>query len=83
MINKVIFVALLSATLNLAANPITNKMQDEKTEKLKKSGTDPVCKMKVKAGITKTVMHEKKQFGFCSEGCKKKFVENPGKYLKS
>lgn len=49
---------------------------------LRKDDIDPVCKMKVKAGITRTHIHNKTVYGFCSDGCKKSFVKQPEKYLK-
>lgn len=49
---------------------------------LKADGLDPVCKMKVKAGTTKTHVHNKVVYGFCSESCKKSFAKQPEKYLK-
>ncbi|RZK91808.1 MAG: YHS domain-containing protein, partial [Pedobacter sp.] len=49
---------------------------------LKKDGIDPICKMKVKAGTTKTVVFDKVTYGFCSESCKKTFSQSPTKYLK-
>lgn len=52
------------------------------TDTLKKDATDPVCKMKVKAGHTRTAIYEKTVYGFCSEGCKKKFVAEPKKYIR-
>ncbi|NOS54826.1 MAG: YHS domain-containing protein [Cyclobacteriaceae bacterium] len=48
---------------------------------LKEESIDPFCKMKVPKGTTITVMHKGKQYGFCSEGCKEYFLENPEKYL--
>lgn len=58
------------------------KQQPTITYTLKKDGIDPVCKMKVKAGNTKTVVFNKVTYGFCSESCKKTFVADPKKYLK-
>lgn len=49
---------------------------------LKRDGIDPVCKMKVKAGNTRTHIHDKIVYGFCSDACKKSFVKQPEKYLK-
>jgi YHS domain-containing protein len=49
---------------------------------LKKDAIDPVCKMKVKAGNTRTAVYEKTVYGFCSEGCRKRFVAEPKKYIK-
>jgi YHS domain-containing protein len=58
------------------------KQQKEVTDTLKKDGIDPICKMKVKAGNTKTVVFEKITYGFCSESCKKTFSADPKKYIK-
>lgn len=52
------------------------------TDTLKKDSSDPVCNMKVKAGNTRTAIYEKAVYGFCSEGCKKKFVAEPKKYIR-
>lgn len=51
------------------------------TDTLKRDGIDPVCKMKVKAGNTKTVVFEKITYGFCSQSCKNTFNKTPGKYV--
>ena len=40
---------------------------------------DPVCKMKVKEGVTDTVHYGGKLYGFCGESCKESFQENPHK----
>lgn len=58
------------------------KQQQVLVDTLKKDGIDPVCKMKVKAGNTKTVVFNKVTYGFCSESCKKTFVADPKKYIK-
>ena len=58
------------------------KQQKVAVDTLKKDGIDPICKMKVKAGNTKTVVFEKATYGFCSESCKKTFAANPKKYIK-
>ncbi|WP_316803433.1 YHS domain-containing protein [Pedobacter nototheniae] len=68
----------LKATENHFTNPDTPL-----TDTLKKEGIDPVCKMKVKAGSTKTVVYNKVVYGFCSESCKQKFVKEPVKYTKN
>lgn len=66
----------------LKANYYTEIKQTMIADTLKTDGIDPVCKMKVKAGNTKTVVFEKITYWFCSEGCKKSFVANPKKYIK-
>ena len=67
----------------LSANHYTELKQTRvATDTLKKDGIDPVCKMKVKTGNTKTVVFEKITYGFCSEGCKKAFAANQKKYIK-
>ena len=45
-------------------------------------GIDPICRMTVKKGETRTSQHKGHIIGFCSDYCKKKFDENPDKYLK-
>lgn len=73
------FIAIASiATLKANEKPTTLL-----TDTLKKDGIDPVCKMKVKAGSTKTVVYNKIVYGFCSESCKQKFVKEPSKYIKN
>ena len=43
---------------------------------------DPVCKMSLEEHpATATADHGGKTYGFCSEFCKKKFVEDPDKML--
>jgi YHS domain-containing protein len=42
---------------------------------------DLVCGMSLTAGVGDTVHYENKVFGFCSKGCKDKFVKNPTKYI--
>ncbi len=67
----------------LSANHYTELKQTKlATDTLKVDGIDPVCKMKVKAGNTETVVYNKITYGFCSESCKKTFVANPKKYIK-
>ncbi|WP_199141429.1 YHS domain-containing protein [Pedobacter sp. ASV12] len=66
----------------LSARNIESARMAQQTDTLKKEGKDPVCGMKVPAGTAKTIVYEKVTYGFCSEGCKKKFAEKPGKYIK-
>ena len=81
--------AVLILALGLAfsqvfsANEQTEIKQNQvATDTLKKDGIDPVCKMKVKARNTKTVVFEIVTYVFFSEICKKTFVANPKKYIK-
>ncbi|MBN2365768.1 MAG: YHS domain-containing protein [Calditrichaeota bacterium] len=46
------------------------------------TNTDLVCGMDLrKYAIKDTAIYEGQLYGFCSEYCKKKFMENPEKYL--
>ncbi len=65
-----------------ASNLTETQQKIAVSDTLKKDGIDPICKMKVKAGNTKTVVFEKKTYGFCSESCKKTFAADPKKYIK-
>lgn len=73
------FTSLQVFSLN---SKIEVKQQQVLADTLKKDGIDPVCKMKVKAGHTKTAVFNKITYGFCSESCKKSFAANPKKYVK-
>ena len=42
---------------------------------------DPVCGMTVTQGSPHRVHHDGREFFFCSEGCRKKFVADPQRYL--
>ncbi len=43
--------------------------------------TDPVCRMQIEpARAAAQAEHEGTIYYFCSEGCHKSFVANPGKY---
>ena len=42
---------------------------------------DPICEMSVDGTVEDTVHYQGKVYGFCSEHCKKEFMEEPGKYL--
>jgi len=44
---------------------------------------DPVCGMEVTAESEWTAEYEGVTFYFCSEGCRDKFIEEPGKYLEA
>ena len=44
---------------------------------------DPVCKMQVDEKVVKFKSeHKDKNYYFCAAGCKKKFDDNPEKYIK-
>ena len=52
--------------------------------KNKKSVVDPVCGMAVVPGIKEIITTiDGETYYFCAEGCRKSFVENPQKFLKS
>jgi YHS domain-containing protein len=56
-------------------------MQVTGNDVLKQDGIDPVCHMKVKKGSTITTVHNGKQYGFCNETCKMRFLKSPGEFL--
>lgn len=80
---KIIYLLVVILLLSMAAAKANEKMMvvTLQTDTLKKDATDPVCKMKVKAGNTRTAIYQKTVYGFCSEGCKNKFVAEPKKYI--
>ena len=84
--NKLLIAAsLFFATATVADASRLPKLAQTKplaTDTLKKDGIDPICKMKVKAGNTRTSTVDKLTYGFCSESCKKTFNANPKKYIK-
>lgn len=45
------------------------------------SAKDPVCNMSISGGMADTASYEGKLYGFCAEGCKKAFVENPKDFI--
>jgi len=46
------------------------------------SNVDPVCGMDLaEHGIKDTTVYEGQLYGFCSQDCKQKFLEDPQKYL--
>jgi len=46
--------------------------------------TDPVCGMQIDSSqAVAQAMHDGKAYFFCSDECRKMFVENPGQYLKN
>lgn len=83
---KLLIVASLcfaTAAVENATNlPTLEQTKPLSTDTLKKDGIDPICKMKVKAGNTRTSTVDKVTYGFCSESCKKTFNANPKKYTK-
>lgn len=58
------------------------KPEAEHSNTLQQDGIDLVCHMKVYKGSTITVVYNGKQYGFCSESCKKHFLKNPVEFIK-
>lgn len=59
--------------------PVLNHVVDPTTLALM---LDPVCKMSFKEyAVETTAEHTGKQYGFCSEFCKKNFAKDPDKIL--
>jgi YHS domain-containing protein len=71
--STIIIVLVISGTVPANTNSIRST-KEVGIDTLKKDGIDPVCKMKVKAGNTKTHVQDKIIYGFCSDACKKMFV---------
>jgi Cu+-exporting ATPase len=42
---------------------------------------DPVCGMEVDADDETSASYGEKTYHFCAEGCRRKFVSEPGKYV--
>jgi len=80
---KIIFLLLLASTQLLNANSILSVKQTA-VDSRHKDKIDPVCKMKVnaKSKTTLSYEHEKVEYAFCSEACKKSFIKQPNKYIK-
>ncbi len=81
---KIRYIIVAMLLLGISVAKANDKVVSEtlQTDTLKKDGNDPVCKMKVKAGHTRTAVYEKTVYGFCSESCRKKFVIEPKKYIR-
>ena len=47
------------------------------------NANDLVCGMPLTAGVGDTAHYDGKVYGFCSKGCKEKFVKSPAEYLAS
>lgn len=58
--------------------------QTQNPTEVKTIVVDPVCRMKInpKAKTTINHEHEKVNYSFCSEVCKKSFIKKPEKYIK-
>lgn len=82
-IRFIVIAALVIASQYTSLKAAEFTLKQEKTDILKVKSIDPVCKMKVKAGTTITHIHNKTLYGFCTESCKKKFVNEPKKYVKN
>lgn len=81
---KIILIVALGLTFAPIFNAISNpKIQQDPVE-VKTRVVDPVCKMKIdpKSKNTLNHVHEKVNYAFCSETCKKGFLKKPEKYIK-
>ncbi|SDF74008.1 YHS domain-containing protein [Pedobacter terrae] len=81
-ISAIILIGLATLALKSNANNIIDHPKANLIDSAKKVVTDPVCKMKVKAGASKNAVYHKVTYYFCSESCKQKFVAEPAKYMK-
>ena len=61
-----------------------NNNNQEVSQNKKEPVVDLVCKMKIDANSKTTLNyeHEKVNYSFCSDLCKKTFIKQPNKYIK-
>lgn len=76
-------ILIFSVLVSIQAIAFQQEPKKEKSETLAKNGTDPVCKMPVKKGTKLVSNHKEKQYGFCSQMCKKSFDKHPEKFGKN
>lgn len=79
-IGAVILIAMTSIQVNAYNSKNTN--ENVIADSLQKTEIDLVCKMKVKPKQSKVFTVNKKDYYFCSESCKQKFMATPTKYIK-
>ncbi|TCD27105.1 YHS domain-containing protein [Pedobacter psychrodurus] len=78
----IVLIGLVTIAVKSNANATISGSKTTLIDSAKKVLVDPVCKMKVKAGASKTTVYNKVIYNFCSESCKQKFVAEPTKYVK-
>jgi P-type Cu+ transporter len=61
---------------------MTSQAQHDHGPALAPVRIDPVCGMKVKPDSPHHAVHDGTEYGFCSAGCRTKFVADPDRYLK-
>lgn len=78
---KIILILALGLTFLGIFNAVG---QTQNLAEVKTVVVDPVCKMKInpKAKTTINHEHEKVNYSFCSDVCKKSFLKKPEKYIK-
>ncbi|MFN8276525.1 MAG: YHS domain-containing protein [Chitinophagales bacterium] len=90
MKNLLFLAVMVGATLASCVNPDEKRLStapspEDKTVKMNVAlavDKDLVCGMKVTpASLKDTFTYEGKVYGFCNEGCKAEFAQDPKKYL--
>jgi YHS domain-containing protein len=78
---KIILILALGLTFLGIFNAVG---QTQNPAEVKTVVVDPVCKMKIKPKAKTTINHEheKVNYSFCSDVCKKSFLKKPEKYIK-
>ena len=67
--------------MNMETKPVEQKTLDITADMLTTTH-DPVCGMDLTVhAINDTTIYKDQLYGFCSDYCKEKFVENPEEYL--
>ena len=86
MLSCAIMITACNQQSKSSSNATPAATHDEK-EALKNikvdNSNDLVCGMSLTAGIGDTAHYNGKVYGFCSTGCKDKFVKSPTEYLAS
>ena len=76
---------LLIGIISIATKLVNvNTSQQQLSQIKKEQALDLVCKMKIdaKSKTTLNYEHEKVNYSFCSDLCKKTFLKQPNKYIK-
>ncbi len=91
----ILWIAVVALALGLMGGQQAEEAQTQAEETMVEAETvvedvmeevpimDPVCGMEVTAESEFTAEYEGVTFYFCSEGCRDKFIEEPGKFLEA
>lgn len=78
----IILIGMLAISSKIPQENVRQPLQP--LQSIKELKEDLVCKMKINTKSTTTLnyLHEKVNYSFCSEACKKNFIKQPSKYIK-